>query len=122
MKTLKLNTSKPSNYAFYDPISKLHLTLTKRKGKIKELNENLKKALKDNTLIILENKKSKKSLGSKSKDDKKAKKDNKKAKKAKKVKKDKKDDKVACQYCGKKYSSKGIKRHESSCDENPDNK
>jgi len=40
------------------------------------------------------------------------------------VKNDAKDDKpgkVACQYCEKKYSAKGVKRHEASCDKNPDN-
>lgn len=33
-----------------------------------------------------------------------------------------KDGKVACQYCGKKYSQKGLGSHEKACKENPDNK
>lgn len=32
------------------------------------------------------------------------------------------EEKVECQYCGKEYSPKGIKNHESACPENPDNK
>lgn len=28
-------------------------------------------------------------------------------------------DKVACKYCGKEYSPKGIKAHENSCSHKP---
>lgn len=31
------------------------------------------------------------------------------------------DEKVECQYCGKEYSPKGIKNHESACSKNPVN-
>jgi PHP family Zn ribbon phosphoesterase len=33
----------------------------------------------------------------------------------------KKVEKVACQYCGKKYSPKGVKNHEQACSKNPEN-
>lgn len=32
------------------------------------------------------------------------------------------DEKVECQYCGKKYSKRGVANHEKYCDENPENK
>lgn len=32
------------------------------------------------------------------------------------------DDKVACQYCDKKYSNRGIANHEKACKENPINR
>lgn len=41
---------------------------------------------------------------------------------AKEDKKKETKDKVACQYCGKEYSPRGIANHEVACPENPKNK
>jgi len=54
MKKLILNTRKPYNYAYFDEISRLHLTITQPVGRVKEMNKNLLKAVKKEILIALE--------------------------------------------------------------------
>lgn len=146
MKTLRLNTKKLNNFAYFDPISRIHLTLINPVDRVKELNENLTKAIKSETLVVLEDSSktedvetvNEEKVLSADKDledentetvDKteEVKEDDDSEEEPEEVKEDseaevEENGKVACQYCGKEYSPNGVKRHESSCDDNPDNK
>jgi len=48
-----LNPKKPGSNAYYEPISGLHVTLTKRQGQVNEMNPYIFNALKNGTLVPL---------------------------------------------------------------------
>lgn len=51
MFTLKLNLRKPNNYAFFCPVSKVHLTVSNPVGFANEVTPAILKAVKANTVI-----------------------------------------------------------------------
>lgn len=48
---LQLNFNKPENYAFFCPVSKLHLTRGNPVGSVNEVTPHIKRALKSKTLL-----------------------------------------------------------------------
>ena len=51
MFTLKLNLRKPNNYAFFCPVSKVHLTVSSPVGFANEVTPAIFKAVKANTVL-----------------------------------------------------------------------
>ncbi len=51
MFTLKLNLRKPNNYAFFCPVSKVHLTVSNPVGSANEVTPAILRAVKANTII-----------------------------------------------------------------------
>lgn len=55
MATIRLNTAKSNNFAFFCPVSKLHLTLSSPVGSISKTTKAVLRGLKSDTLIDVDN-------------------------------------------------------------------